>query len=41
MSQRDNDAVIRTYLRAWETGSTALFDEVPAPDFVDDMFGKS
>ena len=41
MPQQDNEAVIRTYLRAWETGSTALFDEVLAPDFVDSMFGKS
>lgn len=41
MSRHDNEAVIRTYLKAWETGSTALFNEVLAPDFVDFMFGKS
>ena len=41
MSHQDNEAVIRTYLRAWELGSTALFDEVLAPDFVDFMFGTS
>lgn len=41
MPQQDNEAVIRTYLRAWETGSPALFDEVLAPDFVDFMFGRS
>jgi ketosteroid isomerase-like protein len=40
MSQLDNEAIIRTYLRAWETGSTALFDEVLAPDFMDSMFGQ-
>ena len=41
MPQQDNEAVIRKYVRAWETGSPALFDEVLAPDFVDSMFGKS
>ena len=41
MSRQDNEAVIQTYLKAWETGSTALFNEVLAPDFVDYMFGKS
>jgi ketosteroid isomerase-like protein len=40
VAQQENEAVIRKYLRAWETGSESLFDEVLTADFVDYMYGK-
>ena len=35
-----NEAVMRRYLQAWETGDRGLFEEVLAPGFVDYMYGK-
>lgn len=39
MSRKQNEAIIRQYLRGWETGNSSLFDQVLAPDFVDYMYG--
>ena len=40
MSREQSEAIIRKYLRAWETGDHVLFEEVLAPDFVDYMYGQ-
>lgn len=40
MSREQSEAIIRQYLRAWETGDRILFEEILAPDFVDYMYGQ-
>lgn len=39
MSRGQYEAIIRQYLRGWETGDRSLFEQVLAPDFVDYMYG--
>jgi ketosteroid isomerase-like protein len=40
VAREDCEAIIRKYLRAWNTADLALFEEVLAPDFVDYMYGE-
>lgn len=39
MSREQSEAIIRQYLKAWESGDPSRFEEVLAPDFVDYMYG--
>jgi C-1 hydroxylase len=40
MTREENEAIIRKYLRAWNTADLDLFEEVLAADFVDYMYGQ-